>query len=118
MVLLAIDRMRIIGWILVLSGFSAALFLAYEAVTIPYLRGATLAQADFELFVFSVVLGVPGVTACVIGMLLLRRYAAKQTTGGYRFPLASAAITGLTVLTVISAFIFSLMIRSYGFFWR
>ena len=51
--------MRVVAWILLLGAFVASLFLAYEAVTIPFLRGAGLAQADFELFVFSVVLGIP-----------------------------------------------------------
>jgi len=106
------------GWVLVLTGAVAAGFLAYEAVTIPFLRGAGLAQADFQLFLFSIVLGVPGVLASLLGTLLLRKHAIKRAPAVRRFPVASAAITALTAFTVISALVFSLMIRSYGFFWR
>jgi len=110
--------MRITGWILVLIGAAAAAFLVYEAVTIPFLHGAGLAQAGFELFVFSVVLGVPGLIASVLGTLLVRRHALMGAPAPHRFPIASTMITALTVFAIIGAFVFSLMMRTYGFFWR
>ena len=79
-------KLRITGWILVLIGAAAAAFLVYEAVTIPFLHGAGLAQADFELFVFSVVLGVPGLIASVVGTLLVRRHALMGGPGTSSLP--------------------------------
>ena len=110
--------MQITGWCLVLTGAMAAVFLACEASAIPFLHGAGLAQADFELLLFSIVLGVPGVIAAVVGILFLRRHAIKQNSAAHRFPVVSTAIAGLTALIFIAAFVFSLMMRSYGFFWR
>ena len=74
-------------------GAAAAAFLVYEAVTIPFLHGAGLAQVDFELFVFSVVLGVPGLIASVVGRLLVGARCPGISNRAPHLPSARSAST-------------------------
>ena len=110
--------MWILGWLLVMGGLAGALFLIYEAATIPFLRGAGLAQADFELFVFSIVIGVPAIVVSVLGLVLLRRESLTNNAGKRRHAITPVIVTGITVIAVASAFGFSLLMRTYGFFWK
>ena len=105
-------------WLLVCLGMIGNGFILYEAVTIPFLRGAGLAQADFELFVLSIILGIPIVIASALTIALV--YYKVLDKRSIRILMSSPlVILGvINVLLVLVALAFSLSIRHYGFFWR
>lgn len=51
--------LTITRWTLVGTATFVTAFIAFEAATVPFLRGAGLAQADFELFILLLVVGLP-----------------------------------------------------------
>lgn len=109
---------RYSGWVLEVAGLIGGLVVAYEAITLPFLRGAGLAQADFELFVLSCVVGVPAIVASAIGALILRRQRLmKNGPNQHLMAYPAVAIVAVTALMVVAAAAFALLIRRFGFFW-
>lgn len=106
------------GWVLAAAGFIGGLIVAYEAVTLPFLQGAGLAQADFELFVLSCVVGVPAIVVSAIGALILRRQ--RFVAGGPNQRVIgdpAVAVAIVTAFMVVAAAVFALLVRRFGFFW-
>jgi len=109
---------RYSGWVLDVVGFIGGLVVAYEAITLPFLRGAGLAQADFELFILSCVVGVPAIVVSAIGALILRRQRLIENGPKQHLLTDPAmAIAVATALMVVAAATFVLLIRRFGFFW-
>ena len=102
------------GWVLVGTGSIGALVISIEAATLPFLHSAGLAQADFELFIASVVVGVPAVLLSIAGAFVLRGPQARKSPR----PHLSTAVTVINTVVAISSGAFALLIRSYGFFWQ
>jgi hypothetical protein len=94
-------------------GSIGAIFVATEALTLPFVRGSGLAQADFELFLVSVLVGVPAIGVSIWGILLHR----KQPTDEPRRYAATALAVANTIF-VVSSGAFALLIRTFGFFWK
>ena len=109
--------MTAVKWILALGATAGTGFIAYEAVTIPFLRGAGLAQADFELFIFLVVLGIPA-GLIVIGVALYSWQQARRLASVpfahwlAHEPLGLLCAANITVLAL--AWVFLLYIRAAG----
>jgi hypothetical protein len=91
--------------------------IAYEAVTLPLLRGSALAQADFELFVVSLLLGVPivAISATILSWVYRKRLSVKSI--GLLFGDPVAIVSALNIAVVVAGLVFSLVIRKVGFFW-
>src|SRR5260370_11971091 len=75
--------------------------IAYEALTLPLLRGAALAQADFELFVVSLVLGVPIVAICATILAWVYRKRLSVRSVGLLFGDPVAIISALNIAVVL-----------------
>jgi hypothetical protein len=104
-------------WLPALVASAATAFVAYEAATIPFLRGAGLAQADFELLVVLLVLGIPAVL--VAGAVLLfawlhaRRLASVSLVRWLAAePLGLVCAANIGIIAVAWGFLF--YIRTFG----
>jgi hypothetical protein len=105
---------RYLGWVPLGAGSIGATLVAIEALTLPFLHGSGLAQADFELFAVAIFVGVPAILLSVWGIFLLRR---KQSTDKSQATSATALAVANTVVVVLSG-AFALLIRTFGFFWK
>jgi hypothetical protein len=105
---------RSAGWLLIGAGSIGAMVTELEAVSLPFLTGSGLAQADFELFAVSVLIGAPAAALSIGGLLVLRRHREPGSSRSYR----ATAITAVNTLVVLTCGLFALAIRSFGFFWK
>jgi hypothetical protein len=98
-------------------GVCGSLVIAYEAFTLPFLRGAALAQADFELFLLSLLLGVPItiVSVAVLIWVYKNRLSVKDMSVLFRDWLALVGAVNIAIVLV--GISMSLAIRKFGFFW-
>ena len=104
-------------WLPALAATAATAFVVYEAATIPFLRGAGLAQADFELFVVLLVIGIPA--ALVAGTVLLFTWLhARRLTPVSLMRWLAAEPLGLVCVAnigvIAAAWGFLLYIRAFG----
>ena len=104
-------------WLPTLLATAATVFIVYEAATIPFLRGAGLAQADFELFVVLLVVGVPA--ALVAAAVLLyawsrsRRHASASIMRWLAAePLSLVCATDIALIAIAWGFL--MYIRAFG----
>jgi hypothetical protein len=111
------QRTPIIIYALLGLGVCGSVVIAYEAITLPFLRGAALAQADFELFVLSLLLGMPVaiVSVAVLTWVYKNRLSVKSKSMLFRDWLALLGAVNIAI--VLIGLTMSLAIRKYGFFW-
>ena len=105
------------NWLRVLSGISvlAALALLGNAITIPLLRGAALAQADLELFIWTVFLGPVILIISVPILWRLRRHTTEQTRVRGNSSLVIANIASIVLLLIVICFL--VVLKQFRFFW-
>jgi hypothetical protein len=110
-------RTPILIYVLLVLAICASAVIVYEAVTLPMLRGAALAQADFELFVVSLVLGLPVVLTCaaILTWVYRTRLVDKRISLIFGDPVA--IVSALNIAIVLAGLTFSLLLRQVGFFW-
>ena len=110
-------KTQILVYVFLALAICGSAVIAYEAVTLPLLRGAALAQADLELFVVSLVLGVPivVVSGWILAWVYRNRLGVKTLGRLLSDPMGMIGV--LNIAIVFAGLVFSLVIRKVGFFW-
>ena len=102
-------------WGLAVAATVSTAIIAHEAATIPFLRGAGLAQADFELFVLLVVIGLPA-----LAILTALSFVSWRRASAHVALIAWVVKNPLGILwfgnagVQLAAWLFLLYIRAYG----
>jgi hypothetical protein len=114
-----IDRLLImtLKWLPALAVTAATAFIAYEAATIPFLRGAGLAQADFELFVVLLVIGIPAVLVAAAVLLFAWLHARRHGSVSLMHWLAAeplGLVCAANIVVIGVAWGFLMYIRTFG----
>ncbi len=99
----------IIPWALFLIGFLFNLMLLYNAVTLPFLRGAGAAQADLGLFMLLMAIGIPIV---IISLMVLIIHIVRFKNGSIlkvlneQYGVAYATIINIAIPSCIAFWLF------------
>ena len=103
-----------VKWLLAVSATVATAFIAYEALTIPFLRGVGLAQADFELFVVLVALGVPALAVLsVLSIVCWRGEANGVSLSAWVLESPVGMLWAGNMAIQAGAWLFVMYIRAY-----
>lgn len=107
-----------IGWtyILLVIGSVGNGFLIYEAISMFFLRGAALAQADFELFLVFVLIGIPALVISLFCLFAFRRRPA----GAPAEPLphrVGLALCYANLCVAVGVFGLLAVLKTQGIFW-
>lgn len=89
-------------WVPAVTATFLSMFLLYVAQDYPCLRGAGLALADFEAFIFLVLIGLPCLI-WAISRLLLRAGSVEQLTWEDRW------ISRLAVAVIVIVMLYALL---------
>ena len=108
------------GVLLVATFYNLAILR--EAVTIPFLRGSYLAQADLSLFMTQIVFGIPVIIACLVVLSFTLVGINRVSRDNKSFAeIRSIAMKNPIVLTVLGnlvlqgvVWLFLLYIMRYG----
>ena len=104
-------------WLPASLATAGTVFIVYEAATIPFLRGAGLAQADLELFVVLLVVGIPALLVAAAVLLFAWFHARRHTSVSITRWLAAEPL-GLVCVANIAAIAiawgFLMYIRAFG----
>ena len=104
-----------IKWGFAVAATMATAVIAYEATTIPFLRGAGLAQADFELFVVLMVLGLPALAVIsVVAIVCWRREGPGASLTAWVFKNPLGILWAGNIAVQGAAWLLLVYIRTYG----